>query len=193
VSTEELEFEQDRRGKPRLASPWRESPIDFSLSHADEVLMVAIARRRIGVDVERVRRIPDLDAVARVCFTADEQALLDASSQARRHERFFTMWTRKEAWAKATGLGLGATLPSTTPDLPAGWSGAALACPAGYRSAVVIEGELTGVEYIHPSSVASTDFVSHGPDRRASRSLGTLAVSAIATRYPGRHATRLEY
>ncbi|MFI5372128.1 MAG: 4'-phosphopantetheinyl transferase family protein [Candidatus Eisenbacteria bacterium] len=162
---EELRFESDTRGKLRLTRPWPEHPIHFSLSHAGEVLVVAIASRRVGVDVERVRPLPGLDAVARVCFTASELLLLGATETAERHELFFTMWTRKEAWAKALGVGLGAPLPSTTPDFPAGWSGAPLVCPAGYRAAVVVEGALTEVQYVGSGSNASACAATHRSPR----------------------------
>jgi 4'-phosphopantetheinyl transferase len=168
-----LRFVLDVAGKPRLAAPWDKAPIHFSLAHADRILTVVVAGSRVGVDVERVRRLPDLDAVARVCFTAEERVLLGARRDAAREELFFTIWTRKEAWAKAMGVGLGAPLPPTTPDFPAGWSGAQLAGPEGYRSAVVIEGELSEVRCIslHPCVTVA------GPRPGARESRHPLSVS----------------
>ena len=138
----------DKAGKPHLAGTWNQIPIHFSLAHVDRILVVAVASSRVGVDVERMRAFPDLDAVAGVCFTAEERALLGGRCDTERLELFFAIWTRKEAWAKALGAGLGAALPSTTPDFPSGWSGALLASPEGYRSAIVIEGELAEVQYV---------------------------------------------
>src|SRR6476646_10134082 len=47
----ELQFEANRHGKPRLASP--EGELAFNLSHSSSLALVAVARREVGVDVER--------------------------------------------------------------------------------------------------------------------------------------------
>jgi 4'-phosphopantetheinyl transferase len=143
-----LHFVLDKAGKPHLSGPCHQIPIHFSLAHVDRILVVAVASSRVGVDVERMRAFPDLDAVAGVCFTAEERALLGSRCATERFDLFFTIWTRKEALAKALGAGLGAALPSTTPDFPSGWSGGLLTSPEGYRSAIVIEGELAEVQYV---------------------------------------------
>ena len=65
-----------------------------------------------GVDVEKVRPIPDADGVARSFFSPRETAELESVPEAARHRAFFDGWTRKEAFLKALGDGLARPLDS---------------------------------------------------------------------------------
>lgn len=74
----------------------------FSLSHGGELVVLAVGEgnAELGVDVEKTSR-PWREAVVRRLFTAEEQRWLDGSG-----ERFFRLWTRKEAVLKCRGSGL---------------------------------------------------------------------------------------
>ncbi len=98
-----LEFSYGRRGKPRLAR----SPLSFNLSDSDGLALYAVARgREVGVDVERHRRFPDLDGMAKLACTSRERDNLLRLAEPGRTEAFFDLWTRKEALVKAVGVGL---------------------------------------------------------------------------------------
>jgi 4'-phosphopantetheinyl transferase len=90
-------------GKPRLNG----GELHFNVSHTHGLALVALTRRgEVGVDVEQVRSCPThLDLAARF-FTPRESAALRALPPGRSEEAFFHVWTRKEAFLKATGLGL---------------------------------------------------------------------------------------
>ncbi len=96
------------RGRPELASS---SGIAFSASHSDGLAVVAVAvDRHVGVDLERVRPMPEaLDLADRVCSPA-ESAHLRIAAPADRDELFLRLWTRKEAYVKALGAGLSMSL-----------------------------------------------------------------------------------
>jgi 4'-phosphopantetheinyl transferase len=96
-----LVFERDALGKPRLATVG----CDFNLSHSGNAAAVAIGSRPIGVDIEQLRQIDDLEALAERCFTANEQRELGSVGE-RRAEWFLQGWTRKESCLKAIGCGL---------------------------------------------------------------------------------------
>jgi 4'-phosphopantetheinyl transferase len=99
-----LVFETGEYGKPALAGPMA---CAFSLSHSDELALVALADDGdIGVDLERVRVLPDLDALERQCLTAAECRELAGLPPAARSLGFLQRWTRKEACLKALGTGL---------------------------------------------------------------------------------------
>lgn len=69
---------------------------------------MAVTRgRRVGIDVERLRPVPDALAVARSLFCPVEVAALEAVSAAERDEAFLRCWIRQEACLKASGEGLG--------------------------------------------------------------------------------------
>jgi 4'-phosphopantetheinyl transferase len=111
-----LRFRTGRFGKPALAGRLKWS---FNASHSGDWYVCAIARhRRLGVDVEMPKDLPDARAIAARFFSAREREALRALSAANAHSAFFSCWTRKEALVKATGLGL--TLPLDGFDVAVG-------------------------------------------------------------------------
>jgi 4'-phosphopantetheinyl transferase len=101
-----LEFACGPHGKPEL-SGLHAGRLHFNLSHTDAMLVLAVDRRHaVGVDVEAVTRRVEILALAERYFAAHEyEELRDLDAPAQR-ERFFALWTLKEAWLKARGLGL---------------------------------------------------------------------------------------
>jgi 4'-phosphopantetheinyl transferase len=79
----------------------------FSLTHAGDLVGVAVhPGGDVGLDVEQVRELGDLQAMAaHVCSPRESAA--DA-------ETFFTLWTRKEALLKAVGTGLATPMSAIT-------------------------------------------------------------------------------
>jgi 4'-phosphopantetheinyl transferase len=149
----EIQFMASARGKPAIAGG-----LEFNLAHSGDVALIALARdRTVGVDVEQARAMPDAEAIAARFFSADEQAALAALPAADQQAAFFNIWTRKEAFIKATGAGLSFPLDQFTVSLGAGeddcllgaedalavttqWRLRALAAPAGYAAAVAAQG-----------------------------------------------------
>ncbi len=92
------------QGKPRLAGA---APLHFNLSHCGDAGVLALGgAAELGADLERLRPVDDLDALARRCFTPDEQHELAAAPTTDRDRLFLQGWTRKEACLKAIGSGL---------------------------------------------------------------------------------------
>ncbi|MEV6652591.1 4'-phosphopantetheinyl transferase superfamily protein [Streptomyces sp. NPDC051219] len=92
-------------GRPLVRAP---AGFDGGISHTAGLLLVGVARgRRIGVDVEAQDRpllTPGLPE--RVCHP-DELAALATLPYAERNRMLVRLWTLKEAYAKALGIGLG--------------------------------------------------------------------------------------
>jgi 4'-phosphopantetheinyl transferase len=124
-------------GKPHLPGSLG---IDFSLAHSDGLALIAVARgRRVGVDVERVRRRADVLAVARHAFSPAERLEIEsASNDEERRAAFFRCWTRKEAYLKAIGVGLAGGLDGVVGP---GWQIRSVRAPPGYLAAVAAEGQ----------------------------------------------------
>jgi 4'-phosphopantetheinyl transferase len=109
MPAESLRFESNKFGKPSLVTKHR--LLQFNVSHSGELILIAIARRRaVGVDVERIRTDLELDSIAARFFSANECKILNSLVGQARYEAFFACWTRKEAYVKATGLGLSLAL-----------------------------------------------------------------------------------
>lgn len=106
---ESLRFGTEPRGKPFLA---HDSGLRFNLSHSGPVALVAVARREVGVDVERRRTVAHEEGVARRIMTTDELARYDRLPEAERTTFLLRVWTRKEALLKASGEGIRRSLQS---------------------------------------------------------------------------------
>jgi 4'-phosphopantetheinyl transferase len=105
----QLEFTRNAYGKPQLHLPTA-TPlpvVQFNLSHTQGLLALAVTvDDAIGVDVESVTRKVSMLALAERFFAASEVAMLQQCAPAELRERFFRLWTLKEAYVKACGLGL---------------------------------------------------------------------------------------
>jgi len=109
-----LDFRSPRSGKPELAG----GEVHFNCSHSQELALCAVSReRRLGVDVERLRRVAGAVAIADSLFTAAERTALLALPAGERDAAFLRCWTRKEACLKAGGEGLGGALDTFTVSL----------------------------------------------------------------------------
>jgi 4'-phosphopantetheinyl transferase len=107
VEPHALAFRYGPAGKPEMVRPPGSADLRFNASRTRGLALYAITLgRRIGVDVEARRPLPEFDRLVRTCLSPREQAALGALQVARRQEAFFDAWTRKEAFVKATGEGL---------------------------------------------------------------------------------------
>ena len=107
LDPEHLRFAYGPAGKPYLAHPIAMEPLSFNLAHSGAIALYAISRHeRIGVDVELVRPVGELLPIADLFFTPEDAALLGSLGELRRRDRFFQLWTRREAVGKAVGIGL---------------------------------------------------------------------------------------
>ena len=96
------------KGKPRLAVPAR---IQFNVSHSNDLALFAFALdREIGIDVEHIRPLSDMQEIASRFFCADETAELMGLPPDQHEQAFYRCWTRKEAYIKAIGDGLSVPL-----------------------------------------------------------------------------------
>jgi 4'-phosphopantetheinyl transferase len=115
-----LRFAYGLQGKPRLAdSVPRGERVAFNVSHSLDMALLAVAGDcEVGIDVEAIRPLEELAAIAERSFSRDEQAALAAAPEGERERTFYRLWTRKEARAKALGEGMAAMLDRI--DAPSG-------------------------------------------------------------------------
>ena len=110
----EVVFSYGPRGKPFLGGPAAAAAgLSFNLSNSHELALVGLLRGpEIGVDVEFLKPMPELEQIAERFFSASERAALRELPADQKREGFFNCWTRKEAYLKAVGEGLAAPLDS---------------------------------------------------------------------------------
>jgi len=108
-----LDFSIGSKGKPSLAQPEEGKAVRFNLSHSHGIVLIAMTRdREVGVDVELIRDKTDHQRMAQRFFSPVECEQIEALDEADRQRAFFHCWTRKEAFLKATGMGITLALDS---------------------------------------------------------------------------------
>ncbi|MFP8961280.1 4'-phosphopantetheinyl transferase family protein [Streptomyces nanhaiensis] len=127
------------------------NPVHFSLSHAGDVVLIALDGAPVGADVEAH---PTAAVVAETVSALHprERAEIGRLAPADRPAAFARCWTRKEAYLKGTGAGLGEDPGATyvgslaTPAEVPGWELTDVAAPEGYAAAVALAVPRTGEE-----------------------------------------------
>jgi 4'-phosphopantetheinyl transferase len=95
-------------GKPLLQTASNRTTIHFNLAHSQNLALLAVTYAgQVGVDVERLRPLSDANELVNRFFSARESAAFESVPEAQKPTAFFNLWTRKEAWLKATGEGIG--------------------------------------------------------------------------------------
>jgi 4'-phosphopantetheinyl transferase len=111
----ELEFAKNDYGKPRLAMSDLPDSLEFNLSHTNQLSVLALTRQGdIGVDVEHLKRKVDMLKLAQRYFSQQEVDDLKTTEPLELNQRFFELWTLKEAYIKACGMGLAISLKDFT-------------------------------------------------------------------------------
>lgn len=99
-SPQELKFMKNHFGKLSL----RNSDLFFNVSHTKHAFLLAFNYNgRVGVDLELLDGSEDLPLLADYAFSEPEKRYC---LHGRSPERFTEVWTRKEAFLKAAGVGL---------------------------------------------------------------------------------------
>lgn len=158
---QDLQFSHGPWGKPALA--WH--PLCFNLSYAGDLMLLGITQgRALGVDLERIRPIPEMEDIAALWFSALERDAWQRLPAEQKLPAFFHAWTRKEAFLKASGRGLSQPLTSFSvalnPDHPAAllhsppelgdaWTLLDLPTAEGLVAALVIEGSAPELAHFH--------------------------------------------
>ena len=110
---DQLVFDESADGKPRCTnvSGW-----DFNVSHSGDYVAVAVGRGQIGVDLEQIRPVREMESIAERYFHRDEAETWRSLDTGLREEAFFVLWSAREAAMKCVGLGLARGLSITRVD-----------------------------------------------------------------------------
>jgi len=101
------QFASNAYGKPELTGSPGAPPLRFNISHCAGMVTAGFALGRdIGVDVEPVARSGAGAEIARTCFAAAEIREIESRPERQRQLAFVSIWTLKEAYVKAMGMGL---------------------------------------------------------------------------------------
>ncbi len=159
ISPLEVQFAYGQWGKPEVVADLWDQPLHFNVTHSGGLALFAVTRLgKVGLDVEQIRRVSKSEHIVSRFFSPAEQAAIQALPEALREEAFFACWTRKEAFIKATGVGLRFPLASFDVSVssqeptrllrvdgdqqaPDHWSIYSMTPAPGYIGALVVEGQ----------------------------------------------------
>ena len=101
IALSEEDISKGEYGKPYLPA---HPEIRFNISHADGIAACIVSERECGIDCEPVRQYrPN---VMRRAFSEREISLVENAADGEKNLLFFRLWTLKEAYIKAIGMGL---------------------------------------------------------------------------------------
>ena len=129
-------------GKPELAGGSEgTADLSFSLSHSESVALIAVVPgARVGVDVEIERPRARLDALAARVLSPEEHAEWSDAEPPARLRAFLELWTAKEAYLKAIGVGIARPMREV-PRRPPGWTITTIPSPPGSIASVAVEAD----------------------------------------------------
>lgn len=120
TKAEEWCFEHNEWGRPKLKNEQNPNRLNFNLSHTDGLICCAVTQdHEIGVDVENLLRGGETIKIANRYFSPNEYEALIALPADKQQSRFFDLWTLKESYIKACGMGLAIPLSDFSFTIPA--------------------------------------------------------------------------
>ena len=164
VEPGQIQFCYGKNGKPGIVDQPSRAEIYFNLAHTDNLALYGFTRdNEIGVDIEYIKDIPEMERIVEIYFTAGEREIFHTLPESKKNEVFFNCWTRKEAIVKMIGDGV--SWPLDEVDV--------LTVPAEPNSLQEIEGDMKvasrwSVQGLKPAAGCSAAIAVDGPIWRVS-------------------------
>ncbi len=116
IEPESVRFSRGEKGKPVITGITNRELLHFNLSHSENMAIYAFSPdHEVGVDIEQMRDNIEMTRLVERFFSDREKEEWRTLPESQRREAFFSGWTRKEAFTKATGDGL--TMPLDSFDV----------------------------------------------------------------------------
>lgn len=107
IRPEEWRFSANAYGKPYISNNRLQDALTFNVSHTHGAIVLALVKNtEVGIDIENKNRKTNINSIYQNAFSNDEILMLDNTPLNMKNELFFKLWTLKEAYVKARGLGL---------------------------------------------------------------------------------------
>lgn len=116
-----IQINYGKYGKPFLGSNRIMSDIQFNLSHSENMVVIAVSLgRNVGVDIEKIRNLSDLDKLIATICSQREKDHFKQLTDVEKILSLFRCWTRKEAYLKAISTGMNKPMDQLTVSLESG-------------------------------------------------------------------------
>lgn len=110
IPEESIIFEIAEHGKPYA----KDLNVEFNISHSADMVVCAVDATPVGIDVEKIHPV-DLNTAKRIFNKEEIQCIFECIPCVEDYnhyindavlQRFFELWTKKEAYGKLVGTGL---------------------------------------------------------------------------------------
>ena len=82
------------------------SDVFFNISHSGEYVVCIVSNVEVGIDIEKVADI-NLDIAKRFFAKGEYEMIMALENESDRLDAFYSIWTKKEAYIKSIGQGIG--------------------------------------------------------------------------------------
>lgn len=103
IPAEKIEISSGQFVKPALLNSAAPANFHFNISHSAGIGILAVSGMPVGIDIEEIRDVHNLNAVIELACTPEEQRILSGLNENARPRLFFELWARKEACVKMLG------------------------------------------------------------------------------------------
>lgn len=108
ISDTNVKVGENKYGKPYIEGY---KDCNFNISHSGDFVVCAIDSKPIGVDIEQIVDT-DYKSIIEVFFQEDDVNFILNGDANQQINRFYEIWTLKESYTKAEGMGLSIPLNS---------------------------------------------------------------------------------
>lgn len=137
----QLRFRFAADGRLEVAAPAAAVPFRVSLAHADGIALCAIAlRRAVGACVESTRQLGPLGMASSLCSLREQHAMRTLTA-GKGVDNLVSLWTLKEAIAKAARQGASTVCESLEPGGASSWHVAVWRLTTHHFASVALPGE----------------------------------------------------
>lgn len=105
----EIRIKVSEHGKPRLPDA---PQLHFNLSHSHGALAIAVSRLEVGIDIEKIRPVPDWHDLAQNFLAPTDATTIANHAEPEQSTAFLRCFTWREAYLKAGGAGFSTPLPA---------------------------------------------------------------------------------
>jgi 4'-phosphopantetheinyl transferase len=107
ININQITFAYNKFGKPTIFPNINHFNLNFNISHSFHMGIIALTKQNlIGIDIERIIALKDMDDIINLCFNDYEINRLSCLRNPSKMMIFYKIWTGKEAFVKAIGQGL---------------------------------------------------------------------------------------
>lgn len=138
LDSNNIQYRYNKNGKPYLDG----NDLFFNISHSKDYVVCIISNEEVGIDIQKIGDI-NLEIANRCFLKKESDRIKKLDNHIDKLEQFYRLWTLKEAYIKALGVGMECKLDSFDVfDTNIGYKFKELSNFNGYKCAICAKSNL---------------------------------------------------